>query len=894
MTRRELRAGLITLALCAALAWLARRALGDAAWSFTLLGEELVLRRPDALALLALLPLWAWGSAVTLTDHGRAQRAVSLALRCLLVGWLVLALARPERVLRSSQVSAVALFDVSDSVSERDLEAGAELLAELRAARGAHALQAFTFAGDVRPLAADATALARHAPAAGAATDLERAVQRAYGALEPGTLQRVLIVSDGRETRGALLGEALRARRSGVTLDYAPLTAGRPEELALRELVLPDGPEVGRTFAVRARVYASRPGRARVKLYQDGALSGLDATREVELAAGDNEIAFNALSRLPGEVVYRAVLEPLTGDHFATNNEASASVRVVGRPSVLLVDSEPNEARHAARALGVADFEVDLRAPYAAPRTLAELARYDFVILSDVPREALADETQAALERYVRDLGGGFMMAGGGRSFGLGGYAGSKLEALLPVRMDSERRRDEHSLALSLVIDCSGSMSGAKMELAKDAARATAELLGPSDSIGVIGFSGSPERRVRMQSATNRLRIHEDIARITAQGGTAIFPALDMALSDLMSVRARIKHVILLTDGQTQETGLPELTQAMRAEGITVTTIGLGTDVNRRLLEQIASLGGGRSYFTTDPENVPRIFMRETSTVAHSSVIEEATAALAVAPADFLKGIDLEHAPLLRGYVATQPRSRPAQVVVASEQGEPLIARQRVGLGWSLAFTSDLKPRWARDWLRWQALPRLLGQLVREHMRAERAGELPLSAELRGDEIHVAVDALDARDQFLNGLDSKVVLEGPAGAPEGERTRITAPLRQLGPGYYAAKLPLTGVGTFALTAEHTLDGALIARSAGQVTRPYPAEYAVFGDGTATLAAAAQAAGGIRLERAADLFAPRGGEVERREPLWPVLVLTAIGWLLLDLLARRARLSRARN
>ena len=118
-----------------------------------------------------------------------------------------------------------------------------------------------------------------------------------------------------------------------------------------------------------------------------------------------------------------------------------------------------------------------------------------------MPAERLGVEQMDALERYVRDLGGGFMFAGGAQSFGLGGYQGTRIESLLPVWMDSERRRDEHSLALALVIDCSGSMSGQKIELAKDAAKATAELLGPDDSLGVVGFSGEPERVVRLQSA---------------------------------------------------------------------------------------------------------------------------------------------------------------------------------------------------------------------------------------------------------------------------------------------------------------------------------------------------------------------------------------------------------
>jgi len=124
-------------------------------------------------------------------------------------------------------------------------------------------------------------------------------------------------------------------------------------------------------------------------------------------------------------------------------------------------------------------------------------------------------------------------------------------------------------------------MNGQKIELAKEAAKATAELLSADDYIAVIGFDSQPERVVRMQSARNRLRILRDIGRLSARGGTAIFPALDMAYQDLSVTRARIKHVILLTDGQTQERGITELTQVMRAEGITVSTVGLGAGATR-------------------------------------------------------------------------------------------------------------------------------------------------------------------------------------------------------------------------------------------------------------------------------------------------------------------------
>jgi hypothetical protein len=92
----------------------------------------------------------------------------------------------------------------------------------------------------------------------------------------------------------------------------------------------------------------------------------------------------------------------------------------------------------------------------------------------------------ANLERYVRDLGGTLLMVGGERSFGPGGFDNTLLEEISPVTFDMQRQRNQPSLAMLLVIDRSGSMDGLKLEMAKDAAQAVVEMLGPQDAIGVI------------------------------------------------------------------------------------------------------------------------------------------------------------------------------------------------------------------------------------------------------------------------------------------------------------------------------------------------------------------------------------------------------------------------
>ncbi|MEZ4337387.1 MAG: VWA domain-containing protein [Sandaracinaceae bacterium] len=861
-------------------------------------GETYELLAPSALALVGLAPLVFWALSLSLADLPRPQRWLGALLRSLLIACLALALARVARSTDVTRISTVFLVDVSESVPDASLERARERVRAAWDARGENDVRLVTFASDARvvPLGDDEDApvppLARRDGEDGAGTDLAAALQLAYGLFPPGHLRRVVLSSDGGQTRGDLLAEASRAAELGVRLYAAPYREGAPPEVAVTGLSLPERIDVVQPFPVRAHVFSTTATNARVRLYQGETLNGLDGVRDVELTAGDNLVEMRSVVRVAGPVTYAFSVEPEGEDRFSDNDRFATTVVVPGRPTVLYVEGTPGRATYLASALGAGDYEVDVRSPRAIPTSLRELERFDFFILSDVPADQVSLTQQDVIERYVRDLGGGFLMAGGESSFGLGGWQGTRIERMLPVHMDSERRRDQPSLAIALVIDKSGSMNGESMELAKEAAIATAEMLSVDDYISVVGFDSTPNRVVRMQSARNRLQIIRDIGRLNARGGTAIFPALDMAYQDLAVTRARIKHVILLTDGQTQETGIPELAQVMRAEGITVSTVGLGGDVNRALLSQVADVGGGRAYFTQDPHNIPRIFMRETSTVSRSNVVEEYFQPRVVTPTDFLRRMDLSSAPFLHGYVATRTRPTPAQTILASDLGEPILARWRVGLGWSLAWTSDVKNRWAVEWLRWPGFSRFWSELVREHMRQRRRQTLDMTAEVIEGEARVVVDAIGVEDEFLDGLDSTVHVEGPMGRrADGEAPRIDRdlPLRQTAPGRYEARFPLPQFGSFVLTAEHQREGRTIAESHAQLVNPYPREYATFEPDVALLERAARVTGGDVDPTPAALFDPGDEHIRHHEELWPKLLFGALILFLLDLALRRVRL-----
>jgi Ca-activated chloride channel family protein len=866
-------------------------------------GVHYELLEPAALGVLLVIPLLLFVLGRSLADLPWPQRALALLFRVAFLGLIALGLSRLVRSEETHKVCTVLLVDVSDSVPDEALSDARRSVEQYVQAKGTDdQLKLVTFAERPRlidlyhedrltlPSALDLRHRGPDGKARGAGTDIRAALALSYGLFPPGFLKRVVLLSDGLETDGDLLAEANRARGFGVTLYAIPYRRPPPGEVAVRSLSLPDKVDVGQTFEIIADVYASRAAHAKARLFQGEALNGLDGVRDLELKPGRNEVKFQSVVRVGGEVTYALRLEDISQDTFRDNNSFSVTVDVPGRPTVLYIEGQPQRASYLMSALNAQQFDVDVRAAAAFPASLRELERYDFVIVSDVPAEAFPLPAQELVERYVRDLGGGFLFAGGEAGYGLGGWAHSTIERLLPVRMDAEHRKEMPGVAMVLAIDRSGSMTGLPIEMAKAACKATLSTLQGDDLLEVIAFDSSPVRYVKMQPARYRSRIQNDIQRIQPGGGTEIFSSLDMAYQDLSVVQARKKHVILLTDGQAPSQGIKDLVQAMLSESITVTTVGLGEGTNQDLLRLIADTGGGRFHAVPDPNSLPKIFTRETELIAQQAAVEEWFPVEQVAPADFLKGIAINAAPLLHGYVATQLKPPPAQLVLQSERGDPILARWRAGLGWSLAWTSDVKNNWSIDWLRWSGFSKFWGQLVREHMRVKHRRELDMKTEMLGSDVHAVVDAFTADERFDNGIVSKLIVTGPGSA--GSRREM--PMTQTAPGRYEATFPLDQYGSFLLRAEHAKAGENgelkpLAMSYGHVTNPYPREYASFDPDLDRLARATLAGGGSIDPDPKRVFDPAGQKIVSYSPLWNRFVLAAIAFFLLDLLVRRVRL-----
>jgi uncharacterized membrane protein len=913
------------------------------ALTWTRNANEYQLLAPRMLGIALLAPYFVWVVGRSLADLPRAQRAISVALRIGFVAMLALGLARLARTATTQKVCTVYLVDVSDSISDAALEdARAEVQKGVDARGPDDLVRLVTFARRPRavPLGDESGTLTgsrtkivvppmeRHGPGLGAGSDLSTAMQLAYGLYREGYLRRAVIFSDGVQTDGDLLAEANRAKLYGVKVYAVPSRRPVPGEVAVRELRVPDKVREEETFDVHAEVFSTVAQKAKLSLKQGDVINGLEGVKVVDLRPGDNDVVFKTKAAVPGEVTYSLEVAEAAEDHFPENNRATAVAAVVGMPVVLYVDGNPARSSYLSSALSAQQLNVDTFSPL--PSSLREAEKYDFIILSDMPAGKVSLTQQETIEQYVRDLGGGFLFAGGENGYGLGGWYHTAIERILPVRMDAEKRRDEPDVAMALVIDRSGSMQGLPLEMAKQAAKATAETLAADDLLEVIAFDSQPTRIVRMTPAKHGARIQSDIARIQAGGGTEIFSALDTAYQALSTTRAKRKHVVLLTDGQAPQNGIRDLAQAMAAEDITVTTVGLGGGVDESLLRMISDVGGGRFYKVLDPQSLPRIFTRETEMVSRSAAVEEYFQPKVVSPADFLRGIDVAGAPYLHGYIATKLKPPPAQEVLESELGEPILARWRVGLGYTMAWTSDVKNLWAVEWLRWPQWGQFWAQLVREHMRQKKRQVFDMRAEIDAatGRVHAVIDAIGGDDRFQNGLAASLTVAGPegqrpdstnqtgqrpdstnqtgqrpdstnqTGTKAGSETR-KVPMPQVAPGRYAVDFPLDRYGSFLLHASLEQDveeggkrgshTATVAESFGHVTNPYPREYLALAPDVDTLSRAAAVTGGALDPAPGAPFDPAGDAIRYHEDLWPRFVAAAVVFFLLDLLVRRVRL-----
>jgi uncharacterized membrane protein/uncharacterized protein YegL len=447
------------------------------------------------------------------------------------------------------------------------------------------------------------------------------------------------------------------------------------------------------------------------------------------------------------------------------------------------------------------------------PETLEEMASFDAIVLAELPATSLTPRQMQMLKRYVMDLGGGLVMMGSENSFGLGGYYKTPVEDVLPLISRFEKEKEKPSLAMVLVIDKSGSMSGVPIELARQAAKAAVELLGARDTIGVVGFDHAAQVVCEMTSAAEVDSVQASIDSLQASGGTFMYPAMVQAKEMLESTPAKIRHMICLSDGHTQQADHEALVEEMSEAGITVSTVALG-EADKQLMATIAELGHGRYYETADPANVPQIFTKETMEATKSAIKEDLFGSVQTGDHPMLAGYQGTDLPFTLGYVMTEAKPT-AQLLLAVETGDPLLAIGRYGLGTGMAYTSDVTEKWGGEWLAWSDCGKFWAQALRGVIRKNSVDGMQV---VEHDENNVL--RFDIRRTASDGLPVSGV-HWNAVALDEDGNEQAVPVTETGLGRYAAAVATDGRARLTVRIR---DEDHDKSSVKHYQRSYPAEY----------------------------------------------------------------------
>ncbi len=857
------------------------------------------ITRPFLLFLLLLLPVLYYGFRRSLVDLSRTQRLISLCVRIVIVLLLILSVTDLQYLKTDDKLAVMFLADISDSISEDGLTKSTDFINEALESRSGNqqvGIIAFTDKAEILQAAhmenqknseekldiaeTKKTWLENDEDAADT-TNIAQAIETAWSVFPANANKRIVLITDGLETQGDAIHTGLRGKDFDIQIDTVPIYPSDDPEVMVQRIDAPAQVKQGAPFNLEVLIHSNHDDIAQINLYKN---KFEVAKKEVRLTEGENRVLFTETSMESGTLTYDVTCRT-TQDTRYDNNRAFGIVSVSGKPRVLLIDENESQTRYLMRVLEDAKIRVDVRNGLGVPNELADLQNYELVIFSDVPANRLSEKQMELIRTYVQDLGGGFMMLGSENSYGLGGYYKTPIEEVLPVRTDTEKKKETPSLAMVLVIDKSGSMGGIKIELAKEAARATVELLGPRDKIGVIAFDGSPFWITEMHDASDKQFISNQVGSITAGGGTNLYPALQQAYFSLTETTAKLKHVIVLSDGHSQPGDWYGIASSMHSERITISTVGIGSGADMNMLGDLAKWGGGREYFTQDPYNVPQIFAKETVTASKSAIIDAPFIPQRIKPTQVLSGIDLELAPFLLGYVATHPRPT-AEIFLVSDRGDPILASWQYGLGKAVAFTSDAKARWASDWLEWPGYGKFWTQLVRDTMRKTTLSNFQAEITKEKGIAHLAIDALSETGDFLNELDSDISLIGP------DLKKKQLAISQTSPGRYELEFPTQEVGPYFLNIMQKQAGEIVNTQVTGTVVSYPEEYLVHNANESLLTQLASVSGGKFNISAEEVFRSPENPVTLRIHLWRPFLITALILLLIDIALRRIDMRRS--
>jgi Ca-activated chloride channel homolog len=805
--------------------------------------------------------------AYAVYEWPKTARKVGLALKILTIAAIIIALAEPVVTTPETKTGVVVLLDTSASTSDKDLGREASLVSEMSNQVGRNWMRIIPFAKRTRELKPEEAGggwhITRTANQEGQGTDLEAAIREGIAAVPAGRIPKLVLISDGKENEGTSARAIAQAQRLHIPIDTFELEGRSSSGLRLLNVSMPAEAYAAEQVPIDLTLQSPVPGTAAITIQADGRELGQD---RANLIKGVNQVHVHTRINANGATPISGRVTLATG--ASVEFERAISLK---RPQILYISEDPPGAdSNLMEALSQGQFDVK-----RDPRLLdSGLGDVQLVILNNLDLNRLSAQRKSLLESYVKN-GGGLLVIGGEKQVYKNDKQLDALDRALPAKLAPPKSPE--GMCVAIIIDKSSSMEGRKIELARLSAIGVVDHLRPVDLIGILIFDNSYQWAVPLRRAEDKSLIKRLVSGITPDGGTQIAPALTEAYRRVATAHATFKHIVLLTDGISEEGDSFELAREAEAHAVTISTVGLGQDVNRSYLERVAKLSGGQSYFLNEPQGLEQILLKDVMEYTGSTAVERPLKAIVDEKAEILEGVGFDTAPPLKGY--TRFIAKPtAETVLSIDESkkDPLYVRWQYGLGRAAVFSSDAKSRWAADWVHWAGFDKFWINLTRDL--------LPHSEEVEAE----------ARFDDANG---DLVVQYHLGPGILEPSEIPA-IYAIGPGGFEKPIPVARIaaGTYRGRLHIGERRGLFRVRPLTVTRAFPEvgfyrqqeEMLDYGSNASLLKQISSSTGGEFNPRTADVFRSGGRYIPEVWHLWPAMLGLAIAFSVIELAVRKWR------
>lgn len=715
-----------------------------------------------------------------LKNNLTSKSIISFIVKNIIVLSLILSLCNFSKTNSINENQVSVFLDVSNSINEKEIDS---LISKAKTALKSEDINIISFAKVIKKdTSKDHRSSFNNSERD--ETNLENLIEQ-YQGLE------LVILTDGNETKGNILSKLDSSLSSIAPIHFfTPDRESKKEEnLTIKPLAYPkiyySQNSTNISFVIKNNSKENSSGKIVVNQNNEiiKEISSQIKSKSSEVFKVKTKNLDKGINKF--NIKYKNNLEDRELNLYITSKE---------KEKILLLSSSSEESKTLENVLK--NQALTIESINTSKRKLSDelkLKDFQLIIINNVPLKDLNPNFGNKLENYVA-RGGSFLMLGGNKSFGLGGYKNTVFETILPVNLLTPQKIQKRlNVAVELVLDKSGSMKNrSKMDYTKLAAKSVIGALKDDDYFGLIGFDSQPFIALEIAKLGNggRLKASQRVGLIFPNGNTQLFPAMDAAKSQLEKAKAGRKHMIILTDGKLPDgvvmrSRYIDLADQLRRTGITVSTFLISPD-NSSILKEIAKAGGGKFHKTQNAQTLPRLFLEDVKiNTAEKTQKEYATYNVDRAKKE-PKATKLDYFPSLLGYVETKIKDKAyEELSVESQNKDPLLAHWNYKKGKSMAFTSDASPRWSKRWLEWnkyyQFWSDIVGFLTNDN--SQLSDDFNLNYKIIGSELIVDTNfyneeikssLLDATIDYSNNTTSNLLFKSKAKGLFEARTTVTS------------------------------------------------------------------------------------------------------------------------